>query len=167
MIITADTTDTQIAVAAAQHYYPTGAPPQLCTRLVETCRYVTGLPDGGWPETRQGWLQAQDQFDQLSYNLAHQVADAAKQLERERDDARQRRDLSIAERAVTPYLSIVDTIVRLSTEAHELPTDDNYYVDVIRQTYPDLDPAIAESISRVCVARMNGPYRAYATLAGN
>lgn len=84
--ITADTTDRQIAVRAAAAYYPEGAPPALCERLVLHCEHLAPLRDGD-PAAGQAMRQAREVFDRLTWKLALSIAAHVREMREARCEA--------------------------------------------------------------------------------
>jgi hypothetical protein len=157
--INADTTDCTIAVRATASYYPNGAPPALCQRLLGVAESLDRLPEGGWPETVQGWRQAREMFDRLDISQVRRIVREARRMRRQRDQAQYQRSLSDAGKIARPFQAVVDSVFELSTAAKEYPDHDGYYVDVLRAALPDLTDEVIEAISRVCAHKVRAASR--------
>ncbi|NCA72652.1 MAG: hypothetical protein EOM91_21870 [Sphingobacteriia bacterium] len=159
---TADTTDRQIAVRAANIYYPDGAPPERCEHLLMQCEWIDAQRDE--PLIEQALRTACDSYGRLDVRLARSIAAAARDMRDERARARRARALSEAGRIAKPHQQMIDRICELSRAAGEIPAildgdawrpDDDFYVEVIRHAQPDMSEPLARAISMVCAHRMS------------
>lgn len=148
--VTTTTTDVQMAVRVARHYYADGAPPDLCVRLVSVCEYLHRLPQGGWPETQQGWRQARETWDRLTETLVAVIVRDLKHLRGLRADAQRTATLARASEIAKPHAKLVERIVSESKRLREHADHDEFFVDVITSARPDLTREQAVAISTVC-----------------
>lgn len=155
--ITANTTDEAIALMASTIYFPrsgVSTPPARRTQLVNLCVAWDDMPQGGWPETRQAWLEIEGLAPGITDRQARDIAAAVDAMRRDRNAAQRQQALSLAGKTAKPYQAIVDAVVGASIAAGERPEGDEYYVAAIRAAYPQFDAREIEAISMVCVHRV-------------
>lgn len=152
---TADTTDTQIAVAATASQYTRGAPPAVCEHALMHCEYIDAYHESNETMLRQAVRQAREAgHDWMTRAIARRIAAEARRLREQRSQAQAQRRLSEAGRLAKPHQQIVDRVVALSTAAGEQPESPDFYEAVLRAGCPHLDDTAVAAISRVCVHRM-------------